>query len=110
MVFNCSHSRNAGDPALSFPKCCLRELCVRTRSPDDSRKLHVKATRAVHKGCGQILVQVPVPLTSVITNVIFVVSCAFDLYTSDVSCLASRKNNLCKVAELRSRFCLASVP
>ena len=70
MVFNCSDPRNAGDPALSFPKCCLRELRVRTRSPDDNRKLHVKDTRAVHKDCGQILKQVAVPLTLVFTSLV----------------------------------------
>ena len=30
----------AGDPALSFTKCCLREPRGRARSPGDDRKLH----------------------------------------------------------------------
>ena len=46
---------SAGDPALGFPKCCLRGPCGRARSPDDDRKLHVKADGALHKGCGQVL-------------------------------------------------------
>ena len=90
MVFNCSDSRNARDPAPSFPKCCLRELCVKTRSLGDNRKLHVKATREVHKGCGQILMKVAVPLTFVFTSLFSVSSCALGPCTSDVSRFGSR--------------------
>ena len=49
---------SARDPALAFPKCCLREPCGRARSHDDDRKLHVKADGALHKGCAQMLMQV----------------------------------------------------
>ena len=91
MVIICSDPRDAGDPALSFPKCCLREPSGRTRSSGHDSKFHVNANGAFHKGCGKILMQVAIPLTFVFTSLFLVCICALDPYTGDVSCFGSRK-------------------
>ena len=59
------------------------EPCGRARSPGDDRKLHVKADGALNKGCGQMLLQVPVPLTFVFMSPFLVSCCALDHCTSD---------------------------